>query len=947
MKCLYCNKSISLLRRLNDKEFCSDSHRVAHADEQHLAVARLSDRYLTRVDPVAAAPAEPVPTRTGSTMPQPGFVGGLGRPLDMAALTLESPVALPASLTWLCCERDVRLPVKMNHARPVQLLLTPPRRDPPRLPRSNSAAALLRPNNPITPRVPLSVISWLPAADSPRQDAGDLPLPTALLALQSSLAAFVPPASLPHRSSPLHSQPGLSYPGIRQLIRRLGLRDAMPVDWPAAPLARSARFPSAPVAPIPPRTAATPPRRKLRVLAEPSVSSVHANAAAWDLLAQTPLCNSLHLSHPQAAPPQASNPETPQPAVTSPAPPTAQPKGSSLPLLRASHLLAAASSVTFESRLAPFPSAQTSAAAANQILPSLAPRIPAASTAPRSAACLLRPHYKLRWAYHIVPLSSAHAPASLAADGSPAPASFLRPLPAAKEVDSTWFGTLPLADSCLPMPVGLPSGLNPVLRFRPLPLAASPAVPNAPSNPGAAWIRSLSGATRLFALPTSASATTHSASNKVPLQPICQQAQLSTAKAGAAIPGRPIQASIRSCNASAGMVRLGLAPSGVDPTLQCLGWLAASRQQIGFPAAAPSRLQVASSSTIRIALFPVPRLRPSFPKSDASAWVCPSESAPVAPIWLRPKLAIARERSKKKRSLSGENIERQLRDSLSKLDVSHTWSRIQFLPKDLKWVLVSLPLLIAIWAVIRPGIGSEVHNPAQTPAAVQTAQQVAEAAGQVTIDSGSSTWKQFEKKIASRASVEFDEDFRSGIASWEGKGDWSRSWGYDKTGVVRPGSFAIFVPSASLRDYVAEIKASIDKRSLLWSVRASGASDHHAFRLSLTRDGAHKRFQLDRWSVVNSKSGPVKSMPIPPQSRVPEVIYVRAEVTGDTVTTYLNDSVIDSFSDPRLPSGGLALSGAGSDRALIYSVRITHQNDFLGKLCSFLAPQPIANQGTD
>jgi hypothetical protein len=323
-----------------------------------------------------------------------------------------------------------------------------------------------------------------------------------------------------------------------------------------------------------------------------------------------------------------------------------------------------------------------------------------------------------------------------------------------------------------------------------------------------------------------------------------------------------------------------------------------------------------------------------------------TEAPVLKPHTLRPLLAVARVRAKKRRAISGDGLERQLRDSLAKLDVSRTWSRFQFLPKDLKWVLISIPFIVAIWVGIRPGIRSAPSNPPHTPAPVVTAQLAAEKAGQATAEAGSSTWKAVEDSIASRASVDLQDDFRSGIASWEGRGDWSRSWSYNKSGVVTPGAFAVYAPSVRLADYVAEIKASIQKRSLQWGIRASDPANYHAFRLTASADGAYKIFHLERWAVVNGKSGPVRSVPIAPQSRVPEILQIRAEAIGDSISTYLNDSVVDTFSDPRLPTGGVALFAAAGDRPSIYSIRVTHQNDFLGKLCSFLAPQPIANQGS-
>ena len=57
MRCRYCNKAISLLRRLNDAEYCTDAHRFADAAEQQLAMQRLAETQpaMQRTQRMAAA----------------------------------------------------------------------------------------------------------------------------------------------------------------------------------------------------------------------------------------------------------------------------------------------------------------------------------------------------------------------------------------------------------------------------------------------------------------------------------------------------------------------------------------------------------------------------------------------------------------------------------------------------------------------------------------------------------------------------------------------------------------------------------------------------------------------------------------------------------------------------------------------------------------------------
>ena len=57
LRCRYCNKAISLLRRLNDGKYCSDAHRFDDAAEQQLAMQRLAETQpaMQRTQRMAAA----------------------------------------------------------------------------------------------------------------------------------------------------------------------------------------------------------------------------------------------------------------------------------------------------------------------------------------------------------------------------------------------------------------------------------------------------------------------------------------------------------------------------------------------------------------------------------------------------------------------------------------------------------------------------------------------------------------------------------------------------------------------------------------------------------------------------------------------------------------------------------------------------------------------------
>jgi hypothetical protein len=316
----------------------------------------------------------------------------------------------------------------------------------------------------------------------------------------------------------------------------------------------------------------------------------------------------------------------------------------------------------------------------------------------------------------------------------------------------------------------------------------------------------------------------------------------------------------------------------------------------------------------------------------------------------------------------------KLRDSFAGFGSLPSFVRLRRLPPDIKWIAMAIPLIIGIWVVARPegkassapvqvsgGVPQAEVEPIAAPAVSKEPQAVAAAepdppglkkqkevrpparpkAAEPT------RWDILQAKVAERAAVDIVEDFRSGLSRWDGKGNWARTWSYDRSGTVRPGNMAIFEPTTGLRNYSFEMKAAVDKRVIQWLVRASDLSNYHINRLIVTPDAAQTKLELQRWTVHKGRAGRVKLVPLPHGPANQTLFAVRVDVQGESVTTYLGDQVIDTFSDPRLASGGVGLAGAPGDQARVYAVRVSHQTDFLGKLCSFFAPQPMNMQGTE
>ena len=341
-----------------------------------------------------------------------------------------------------------------------------------------------------------------------------------------------------------------------------------------------------------------------------------------------------------------------------------------------------------------------------------------------------------------------------------------------------------------------------------------------------------------------------------------------------------------------------------------------------------------------------------------------------------PSGLVADDGKRRKSAKSTQQGGREMYERFTSGGVQELWRKATLLPSDLKWITMVVPLIIGIWVLARPSTAEPVTpqpvsvsqempeagteepgkrtelaalRPPATPAAEerQPIEPAKPRAGKPAPAGEPTTWDAFTARIASRASVNFNEDFRNGLSSWDGRGEWARTWSYDRAGTVRPGHMAIYQPSVGLKDYVFEMKASIERRSIQWMVRAANMQNYHFARLNVTPGAPLTRLELERWTVINGRVGKVTRLPLPHGGANQTLYAIRVDVHGDSITTYLQDQVIDTYNDPRLQDGGVGLLGGSDDRPRIYGIRVTHQNDFFGKLCSFLAPQPIHTQGSD
>jgi len=252
-------------------------------------------------------------------------------------------------------------------------------------------------------------------------------------------------------------------------------------------------------------------------------------------------------------------------------------------------------------------------------------------------------------------------------------------------------------------------------------------------------------------------------------------------------------------------------------------------------------------------------------------------------------------------------------------------------PRDLKLLLFAIPALLAL--VSHPGW------PRVAFAAPQPASGFTGGFKRVL----NTEWVNVRQTLENRAAVALDEDFRSGLDNWASPGGSTTEWSFDATGFVRPGPLALYRPSVNLTDYHLEFVGLIDKKAMSWVVRAADFENFYVIKLVVLKPGPMPVIGLTRYAVIGGKARDRHDVNIPLSAREDTVYNVHMDVQGSNFSVEVQGQMADSWTETRLPRGGIGFFTASGEASRLRWMQITHQYDMLGRLCAYLAPYDTTN----
>ena len=199
------------------------------------------------------------------------------------------------------------------------------------------------------------------------------------------------------------------------------------------------------------------------------------------------------------------------------------------------------------------------------------------------------------------------------------------------------------------------------------------------------------------------------------------------------------------------------------------------------------------------------------------------------------------------------------------------------------------------------------------------------------------SWEMLRERVSKRAQVDLFDDFSQGLDGWETGLHNASTWSYEKNGFVNVAALAMFGPSTHLTNYNLDALVQIQAKGLGLAFRASDPHNYQVAKLLVEGSSQMPSLMLQRYAVVSGRAS------IPVVTRYPEhfqsdTLYrVHLEVRDDNFLLYVQGKLIDSWSGPRPAAGGVGLFCSPGEQARVAWVRVSHNTDTLGRMCSLLS----------
>lgn len=190
--------------------------------------------------------------------------------------------------------------------------------------------------------------------------------------------------------------------------------------------------------------------------------------------------------------------------------------------------------------------------------------------------------------------------------------------------------------------------------------------------------------------------------------------------------------------------------------------------------------------------------------------------------------------------------------------------------------------------------------------------------------------------IQTGGSATLHDDFRSGLADWEGLKSITSDW-RPATGAVRPSSLHVWRPSSSLSNYELEFMGQIERKSMDWAFRAADLHNYYATKLVITGPDTQPNAGLVRYVVLDGRERERVELPLPLTIERGVDYRVRVSIRGNRFLTSVNGQLVSSWTSSLISRGGIGFFSDPGESALLKWVTVSERDGMLGRIASYFS----------
>ena len=196
--------------------------------------------------------------------------------------------------------------------------------------------------------------------------------------------------------------------------------------------------------------------------------------------------------------------------------------------------------------------------------------------------------------------------------------------------------------------------------------------------------------------------------------------------------------------------------------------------------------------------------------------------------------------------------------------------------------------------------------------------------------------------IAKRAAVQVTDSFEEGMRAWGAAAkNMAPGWTRNADGYVNPGKMALLQPTLAYTDYRLEFFGLIEKKGMSWAVRARDPNNYYAMKFKVVEPGLRPVLSMVHYAVVDGKPGQKTEVPLSVMVHNDTAYHVAVQVRGHQYTASIEGQEVESWMDDALPSGGVGFFSEAGERARLYWMKVSKNDDWLGRVCAYLSGSSV------